>query len=452
MSGTLAPSAPKKGLAMSPREVAAQVLVRVETEQSFASAALAAELGRAVQLDARDRAMATELAYGSLRYRPWLTQQVVRHAPRGLDHLDARVRALMLVAAYQILLTRVPAFAAVSEAVSAVRAARGGRLAAFANAVLRKVAAQAGEGPVDRDEALYVSSPDWLRSALSRTLGADAARDFLRSGLEPPPSALRVERAPERDAWLERLRDAAPSARLERGRVSPLALLGSGLGDARRLPGYEEGSWSVQEEGSQLVALAVGAREGELVLDACAGRGNKTAILARAVGPGGAVDACDWIEAKLDRLRGELGRLALSVRRTFAVDWQVGSGDVVDLYDRVLVDAPCTGVGTLRRRPDIALRPERGELERMSTLQRAILSGAARHVRRGGVLVYAVCSVLLEECEGVIEGFLAARQEFARSSFEDPALHDVAKGGSAFRLLPHVHGTDGYFVACLVRR
>lgn len=440
----------------SARDVAARVLARVEKDRAFAAAALEAEIARAAQLQPRDRALATELVYGSLRVEPWLLERVGRHAPRGLDAVDARVRAQLVVAAYQLYFTRVPAFAAVSEAVGAVRALRGERLAAFANAVLRKVARDAeGAAPSLREDAVVASTPRWLREALERALSPEGARAFLASAVEPPPVALRVERAQERDAWIARLRAAAPEATFEPGRTSPRAILARGAGKPAALPGWAEGAWTVQEEGSQLAALAVGARPGEAVLDACAGRGNKTGVLARAVLPGGAVDACDAGPSKLDRLAQELSRLGLATRATFAVDWSVGSGEVTAAYDRVLVDAPCTGVGTLRRRPEIGLRREPVDLAERSALQLAIASRAAEHVRPGGVLVYVVCSVLREEAEDVIDALVRARPDLAPAPFDAPevgALPAVAGGAAAFRLLPHVHGTDGYFVAMLRRR
>ena len=252
------------------RDVAARVLVRVEKERAFAAAALEAELGRAADLDARDRGLATELVYGTLRVAPWLEAQIAPHAPRGTAKLDAQVRARLWLAAYQLYFMRVPAFAAVNEAVQGVRDARGPRVAAFANAVLRKVATQAAamrapDGAEARllDEATVESTPAWLREALGRSLGDEGARAFLRCAVEPPAVALRVEGAieqpAERDAWVERLRLAAPDASIEPGRASPLAILVRGGGKPQKLPGFAEGAWSVQEEGSQVAALALGA-------------------------------------------------------------------------------------------------------------------------------------------------------------------------------------------------
>jgi 16S rRNA (cytosine967-C5)-methyltransferase len=459
---------------ISARDVAARVLVRVEKERAFAAAALEAELSRSVQLDARDRALATELVYGTLRVAPWLDAKLATFAPRGTSKLDAQVRACLAIGAYQLFFLRIPAFAAVNEAVQAIRDARGPRLAAFANAVLRKVAAEASgldhsdaRAVALKEEALFASTPPWLREALERSITPSGTRAFLRCSMDPPAVALRVERG-ERDEWLARLRAAAPEASFEAGRISPLAILVRGAGKPQRLPGWSEGSWSIQEEGSQLAALALGARAGETVLDACAGRGNKTGILARAVGETGAVDACDASPAKLERLGTELSRIGLRPRATFAVDWSVGSGDVAGEYDRVLVDAPCSGVGTLRRRPEIALRRQSEDLDALARVEFAVAHRAAGHVRRGGSLVYVVCSVLYEEGEAVIDALVDALPEFDRAPFdvtwpEEARAMSGSDGGaeshaadapdvSRVRLLPHVHGTDGYFVARLVRR
>jgi 16S rRNA (cytosine967-C5)-methyltransferase len=435
------------------RDVAARVLERVERQDAFAAATLDAELARHVQLEPRDRALVTELVYGTLRLVPWLSGEIGRFAPKGIDRLDPRVRAHLLLAAYQLEFTRVPAFAAVNEAVDAVRAARGERMASFANAVLRKVSARAASLSADeRSAAVYDSAPAWLREALTRSLSPEGARAFLASNADPPPIALRVERAAEREGWIERLRAAAPEGRFVAGSLSPLAILARGAGKPQRLPGWAEGAWSVQEEGSQIAALAVGTQAGDTVLDACAGRGNKTGILVRAAGEAGAVDACDALPSKLERLREELARIGLQPHAAHGVDWRVGSGDVTGAYDRVLVDAPCSGLGTMRRRPEIALRRRALDVGALARTQVEILTRAAEHVKPGGSLVYVVCSVLREEAEDVVAALQRARPDFEAAPFEAPEVRAIAGDFASFRLLPQRHGTDGYFLARLRSR
>ncbi|MCC6647927.1 MAG: RsmB/NOP family class I SAM-dependent RNA methyltransferase [Polyangiaceae bacterium] len=253
------------------------------------------------------------------------------------------------------------------------------------------------------------------------------------AGPTPPPIGLRV-RTGDLDAHEASLLELAPGAEVSRGRAARAALLLRHAGDPRRLAPVSSGALVVQEEGSQAVAEAVGARAGERVLDACAGRGNKSLALADAVGPTGRVDAADLFDGKLARLRDEAARLGLSLGETFAVDWTVGAGDVPEgAYDRVLVDAPCSGTGTLRRRPEILLRRGSADLAALSATQRIILTRAARAARPGGVVVYATCSVLVEELEDVIGAVDGLRVREVR------------------RLVPHVHGTDGYGIAVCER-
>lgn len=436
----------------SARDVAARVLVRVARDGAFATAALDAELERAARLDARDRAFATELAYGALRVRPWLEQRLAAHAPRGLGSVPPDVLAHLVVAAHQLFFSRVPPYAAVSAAVDAVRAAKGEKLAGFANAVLHKVATEAATPDPGRLAVAGAASvPAWLRAAFDRALGEAGAQAMLDASTRQPPLGLRVEVSIEHaeQERARRLEELRPFGELLAGRASPLAIVGYAHGKPQSIPLVAQGVLTVQEEGAQVVALALGARPGERVLDACAGRGNKTAILARAVGPDGGVDACDAQPAKLARLETELGRLGLRAR-TQAVDWSAGCGDVKDAYDRVLVDAPCSGTGTLARRPELLARRSESDLPRLAALQGAILGTAASRARPGGRLVYAVCSVLREEAEDVAEAFVAAHPDFAPAPFDAPRVACVA-GCSWLRLLPAVHGTDGYFLASFVR-
>jgi 16S rRNA (cytosine967-C5)-methyltransferase len=441
----------------SARTVAAEVLARVAADGAFAAAVLDAELARSAQLEPRDRALATEIVYGALRVAPWLEGHIAKHTPRGIAKLDGATRSHLVVAAYQLFfLARVPAFAAVDAAVDGVRFARGEKLAGFTNAVLRKVAREAESGDdaaraARHHDAIVSSAPKWLETALVRALGQDDATRFLESTLEPPPVSLRVNDASARDVWVERLRAESSAASVEPGRVSPHAILVRGGGNPQSLAGVGEKAWAVQEEGSQLVALAVGARAGDRILDACAGRGNKAAILARAVGAAGAVDAADLHPQKLTRLVTEMARAGEKPRATHAVDWTVGDGGIEELYDRVLVDAPCSGVGTLRRRPEILARRKDGDLGSIAKTQLAIATRAVDRVRPGGRFIYAVCSVLREEAEDVVGALLEARSDLRPVPFDSDPARAIAGDATSLRLLPNREGTDGYFVASFVR-
>ncbi|MFW5741560.1 MAG: RsmB/NOP family class I SAM-dependent RNA methyltransferase [Myxococcota bacterium] len=448
-------SAGRRGRRHAPtaRSVAAQVLLRVDRDQAFASAALDAELERAVQLSAPDRRLATELVYGVLRCEGYLDERIGRHARKGVASLAPEVRAHMRVAVYQIaILERIPAFAAVSAAVDLVRAAKGPHVASFANAVLRKIGREVEEqGRTPMAKAVRASINARLVERVTASLGgAEAAEAMLAAGPFPPPLGLRLHAGEDIDAWIERLTTAVPALRLSRGKVSPRCVLLTGAGRPDDLPGFEQ-AWSVQEEGSQVLGLALGARPGERVLDACAGRGNKSLLIAEEVGPDGSIDAADLHESKLALLTDRATDLGLPLRDTYAVDWTIGSGDVPDGYDRVLVDAPCSGIGTMRRRPEVLHRGIDASLQSLHRLQRGILEHAATRCRPGGRLVYAVCSVLREEAEDVIAAALADGVPLEPVEFDTAGQVPLLEGTKSLRLLPHVHGTDGYFVASFRR-
>jgi 16S rRNA (cytosine967-C5)-methyltransferase len=410
------------------------VVQRVLEDGAFVAAALDAELRRHPQLDARERALATELSYGTLRTEPALRARLLVHAPRGVS--DERVLAQLLVAAYQILLLeRVPAFAAVDAAVNGVKRERGPRVAGFANAVLRKLA-KTGE-KLTQAQALREAVPAWLWQELVRSVGEEQALALV---VGDAFTGLRPRLGAELPDWLT----ALPS-----GRVVGTARLVRGEGDPRQRPGYAEGAFSVQEEGAQAIGLALGVRPGERVLDACAGRGQKSTLLAERLG-GGALVACDLYPEKLAALGEEAARLKLASIAVRAVDWTVGQGGLASDFDRILVDAPCSGTGTLRRRPEILRRLGPEDPARLGALAESILRSAASLAKPGGSVTFAVCSVLNAECEAVVERVQDVLEPQPFVAPELPA--ELVAGKTSLRLLPGLHGTDGYFMASFRRR
>ena len=384
------------------RELATRVLHRVLHDDAWAAPTLDAELRRASPSRV-DAALATQIVYGALRVVPALEASLSRHARRPIK-VDDWTRAALLGAAFQLLhLERVPPHAVVDDTVELVRGKRGKRLGGFANAILRKLAAERPDEPMPPTS---LAVPGWLHDALTSSIGAEHTERLLTIGDEPPSIDLRVRTDVDRAAVAETIRNARPDANVELTERSTFGLRVSGAGDPRSLPGYAEGQFAVQEEGAQLIGSLVGAKPGEHALDACAGRGGKTAQLVEAVGEEGSVVATDLHERRLEQIAGELARLRLAPGRlrTACVDWSIGSGPVRDDFDRVLVDAPCTGLGTLRRRPEILLRSKPADAARMGETQRRILENAAARVRRGGTLLYAVCSPLSEEGEAVAGG------------------------------------------------
>ena len=436
MSDARDPGAGGRSAQPSARLIAARVVERVLKDSAYLSRALDAELLRHPQLDARERGLAAELSYGSIRTQRFLCEALEQHAKKKLPKTDAQVLSELLLAAYQVLfLDRVPASAAVNAAVSQVRKKRGPKVAGFANALLRNLVRS--EVRADKNEAILGSVPVWFADRIRGSLGDAELRALVGATDAPPPFVARLV-APELPAeWSS----AKPCRYAPRAFELPVALSAGQRGAPM---------WVVQEEGAQLCAWALGARPGEAVLDACAGRGTKTSLLWEAMGGQGTLWATDAHPHKLDSLRGDFARLGLPPPELAAVDWTKGQGRVPSVFDRVLVDAPCTGSGTVRRRPEILLRLEPEDPGRMGVLQEAIVRSAATRLVPGGRLLYAVCSVFPEEAEAVLE---RTSDLFEPVPFDTPVLSELCPpGASKLRLLPHAHGTDGYFLASLRRK
>jgi 16S rRNA (cytosine967-C5)-methyltransferase len=443
--------------AVGAREVATRVLTRVLVDGAFASVALDAELRRA-SLDGRDAALAAQIVYGALRVVPQLDEVIGRRLHRGNEKLDPFIRALFWAASYQVLfLARVPVHAAVDEAVRLARNERGPKVAGFVNAVLRKVA---DERPAEPTANPSLELPSWLGARLETSLGPERARAFREGRSLPPPIDLRVSlhrvsRAEVREA----IAKARPEATIEDGLFSPAALRLRHAGDPRSLPGFDAGLFVVQEEGSQVIAELVRARPDERVADACAGRGGKTGILAAAVGPGGSITALDLNESRLGQIPAQLARLRLEAELTIeAVDLTVGTAGLDGRFDAVLVDAPCTGLGTVHRRPEILLRLGPEDPARMAEMQAKILRNAARLLRPAGRLVYAVCSPIDDEGPGVLPAAYEAGLELAPPLDPPDAggLEGLVDTDGVLRLGPWLgdgtRGTDAYQVIRLQRR
>lgn len=430
------------------RRIAATVLTQVIKQGVFATATLDRALRAHPDLDPRDKALATEIVYGTLRTRGYLEQQLRNLTRHGLQRTDGDLEAHLLVAAYQLsFLDRVPAFAVVDAAVTAISEIGGKPLGGFANAVLRKLAQLPRP---HMDTALTESAPEWLFDALVDSVGQDNTRALLGCstrtdgslvtlGAPAPPPCVRLrEGAPVPD-WL---------SEAVRGGLCPEAFLAPKLGDLQQRAEWQAGHYVVQEEGALFAGLSLGTEPGETILDCCAGRGQKSSLIAEALGPTGQLWATDVGTAKLNELTREFERLRLPSPRTASVDWSRTPSlpsDFPAQFDRILVDAPCSGTGTLRHRPEITLRLKPADVERLAKNSERILRHVAPFAKPSSRVLFVVCSVLRRECEDVIQRV---------SDLYEPAplTSGPFAGASQFRLLPQLHGTDGFFIASLTRR
>ncbi len=297
--------------------------------------------------------------------------------------------------------------------------------------------------------------PDWLYDRLASRMSGEELLVLARGLNQPAPLDLRVNAMKaDREAVLQRL--AAEGIAAQACAFAPQGIRLSGKPSLARHPLFLDGSIEVQDEGSQLLACLVAPRRGEMVVDFCAGAGGKTLALGALMRSTGRLYAFDVSEKRLSKMKPRLARAGLSNVHPVCIS---GENDVrvkrlAGKIDRVLVDAPCSGLGTLRRNPDLKWRLSAQALDELTHKQAAILEGAARLVKPGGRLVYATCSILAEENEAIVDAFLVRHPEFARvSAAEILARQDIALDtGTDLRLLPHLHGTDGFYAAVLERR
>jgi 16S rRNA (cytosine967-C5)-methyltransferase len=401
-----------------------------------------------------------------LRWRGRIDHLLDARAPRGLEKLTAPARAALRLGAYQILFSRsVPARAAVNETVRALRALGLEGLTGLANALLRRLDRErdALEFPDPETDpvghaAAFHAHPPWLVARLQASLGREETRSFLEASNRLPPLTLRARAGRvTRDALITRLSRAGFQGRP--GRYAPDAVVLEERAPPASLPGFSDGDFGVQDEASQLVGCLVGARPGERVLDACAAPGGKTVQLAEAVGPSGHVVALDLHPARLslvERLSTDLGLDQIEAR---SGDARRPPEEVAGRrFDRVLVDAPCTGLGVLRRNPDARWRARPEDPGRLRELQGEMLAGAFPLVEPEGILVYSVCTFTEEETIAVVEDLLARRPDVVVEGAGTllgrgcEALLSRERFGEALRTWPHRHGTDGFFAVRLKRR
>jgi 16S rRNA (cytosine967-C5)-methyltransferase len=427
------------------RRAAYDLLRAVATRSAYANLVLP-KLLRDRGLTGRDAAFATELGYGTLRATGTLDAIVAKSVTRDVDD---DVRDVLRLGAYQLLRTRVPAHAAVDATVSlAPRRATG-----FVNAVLRKVSQRSYDEWIDVvapsivDDpvghlALRYAHPPWVVAAFRDALGGDLEQTAAALAADDAPPAVHLAAYGIRD-------DVAAEVGGKPGPWSPAAVHLPG-GDPAGLAAVRTGQARVQDEGSQLVALALAAApvdgRDERWLDLCAGPGGKAALLGQlAISRNARVTAVE-----VQPHRAQLTRTACAGLPVDVVTADGTAGDWHE-YDRVLVDAPCSGLGALRRRPEARWRRQPGDIPELTTLQRRLLTAALDAVRPGGVVLYATCSPHLAESRAVV-GDVARRTGAARLDVRPylPGVPDLGDGPTA-QLWPHLHGTDAMFLALLSR-
>ncbi len=447
------------------RRAAYHVLLDVERETADLPRGIAKARGHLP--DPRDQALMAEIAIGTLRWRAALDHVIGHFARRSLDHFDPEVLTVLRLTLYQLgHLTRIPASAAVNEAVDLVRGARKKSAAGLVNAVLRRAAATREAWPLPRRPereapeyherlldyfSITLSHPRWLAARWLARYGDAATEAWLRFDNAEAPLTLRANGLKTSAGDLAR--------DLERHGVStaPARYAPDGLvvtaGNPIRTPLDKEGAFMLQDEASQLVGLALPVQEGGRVLDACASPGNKTTEIAAQIHDRGMIVACDVRAGRIALLEETIRKAGATCVRLAQVDF-TRPAPFRPVFDAVLLDAPCSGLGTVRRDPDIKWRRRPEDLPVLAGAQLAMLRHASAVVRAGGFLLYSTCSSEPEENEEVAAAFLAGNDAFRAAPPEmmrARGLGSVIDEAAHLRTSPHAHGLEAFFAALFVR-
>jgi 16S rRNA (cytosine967-C5)-methyltransferase len=442
------------------RKKAVDILVRVELDKAYADILLNQVLQRGT-ISAKDRSLLTEIVYGTLRWRGRIDFQLKQLTRRSFEKTDPFIKNLLRITLYQLsFLDRVPEYAALNEAVNLAKMHAGSRVSGFVNGVFRnfirtKRTATAPNPDTCGVAALadYWSHPEWLIREWHEYLGSDDISPLLAANNCQAPLVLRVNilRA-NRDALLRAFKvqgiEAFPT------NWSPQGIIVHSQVPIERLSGYDEGFFQVQGEASQLVTYLLDPHPGEKILDVCAAPGGKTTHIAELMDDKGQVTATDRSPNGVLRIDENAIRLGLKSIRTMHADMTQQVAAVQELsYDRILVDAPCSGLGTLRSHPEIKWNRSIADILRLRDLQRKILTQAASYFKPEGVLVYSTCTLTAHENEKVVNEFLASHREFVLEEAASylPGRAKQLVRGKFFMALPHKHDTDGFFAARLRR-
>ena len=438
------------------RELALQILLAIETRSAYSDRVLETKL-REAAVAPLDAALVTTLVQGSIRYRALLDHHLDHLTRGGWERLPGPIRAALRIGAYQILvLTRIPASAAVHESVELAKRYGHPGTAGLANAVLRRLAAGERAPLPDRETdlagylAIAHSHPRWLVDRWLSRYGGEETERLLAADNEDPSVSVRANAHRIRTAELATLLQAEGIVSRPGPNGGPTLLLESGF-VASRSPLFRDGLLSLQDEAEASVPGLLDIGPGARVLDLCAAPGGKASQIAERVAPGGRVVAVEIQPGRARALRENLvHRLRLP-----GVDVVVADGRTAPFdgpFDGVLLDAPCTGLGVLRRRADARWRKDETDLVTMAALQRALLDRAALLTRPGGVLVYSVCSLEPEETDRMVASFLERTPAFRLEDARPYLPSGFVAAEPVLRATPHRHGTDGVFAARLRRR
>ncbi|HEY8348386.1 MAG TPA: 16S rRNA (cytosine(967)-C(5))-methyltransferase RsmB [Clostridia bacterium] len=442
------------------RETALKILYEINEKGAYSNIALNKYLS-SHELSERDRAFITELVYGVVKWKLTLDRTVAACSDIKMERLSPWIKNILRIGTYQLLfLTKVPPSAAVNESVKLARRYGHNASAGYVNAVLRNIAGGGGKDIVpDRavDPVGYLSVrysyPKWIADKFMELFGEEFAESLLEAGNRVPDLTVRANTL---KTSAEGLVNALKNEGVEAspGRYVSDAVIIKSQVSVTRLKAFRNGLFQVQDESSMLPAAVLAPQPGEKVLDACSAPGGKATHMAQMMQNKGLITAMDIHEHKLKLIEDAAGRLGTDIIRTELHDAAIPVPQHEGAYDRVLLDAPCSGLGIIRRKPDIKWARENRDIGSITGLQRRLIDSVSKAVKPGGVMVYSTCTLLPEENECIVRDFLNNNDEFYEddiTAYLPPGLAKHARGGM-IQVYPNRDGIDGFFVARLARK
>jgi 16S rRNA (cytosine967-C5)-methyltransferase len=446
----------------NPRFIAVDILNRIDETGSFAEPILDSYLSRDIFNNIHDRRLLTQLVYGTLRMRGHL-DWIIRHLYSGrLKSMDVCIKNILRTALYQLMFTdRIPVFAAVDEAVKITKKRYPGR-SGLVNAILRNAIRKKDEfeyPDIDKNPSSHISiihsHPLWLVEKWTELFGVEETVEICKANNENPPFTLRVNKLKtKRDKLIKELSDEGFAVRPTEFSTDGV-ILSNPPTSLRKTKYYKMGHIQIQDEASQLISCLVNPKPGEKIMDICAGVGGKTTHMAEMIQNNGNILAMDISHKKIESLKERSERLGVTIIDTLVRDATSEPEKTLhEKFDRVLVDTPCSGLGTLRRNPEIKWRMLPKDLKSFRLLQKRILNNAGHYLKRGGTLIYSSCTIMPEENEEVIEAFLADNPDFERIHPDAEINGKMVDNKGFFRTYPypHQHGTDGFFGTVLLKK
>ncbi len=429
------------------RRLAHKLLLRVFEVDAFLDHLIDAAFARS-DFTQRDRGLVSELCYGVTRYALYLDSRIQKYLKQPISDMLPPARMALRMGAYQLLFMRVPAHSAVNESVNLIRQTQ---LRGMINAVLRKLAAETEPMP---DNADVLTLPSWITGFVKSLRGTEGLALWAKAINQPAPVSIRCR--PNRSPRHTVAQDLSQEARSITERLDiPEILEAPGLQSPITHPSYQNGTWTLQDGAASLVSMLLDPQPHERILDLCEAAGGNTCHFLDLAGPTASVVAVDQHPSRSALIQNNAKRLGLEKQLQIviadATDEDALRQQIDGPFDRVLLDAPCSGLGTLRRHPEIRHRKSPTPDAALLAVQQKLLHVAATFVKPGGTLVYSVCTVTYEEGPGQIKRFLTTHPEFSIKSIQEPLIpfSEPLLNGRAIRTWTDLHGVDGFFAVSM---